>query len=171
MAIKLLDSTGFSLRGIKRGWTKPRSRCAASAMGIVSWRSPVGQGQWMAVEIGADSFSVMMTLPSGFRVSFGQCQTHPRQVGRSRVKRDGTRLSLVHEESQRGTLDKAGRSPTTIMVPSWQHGQRERSTPVVFTSHSLAERMSVFGKAASRSRSLRHRAKDCFLERFAKKPK
>ncbi len=82
----------------------------------------------MTVEIVAASFCVIATLPSGFRVRFGQRQTHPRQAGRSRVKRDEMRLRLVHEESQRGKLDEGGRSPPTIMVPSWQHGQRERST-------------------------------------------
>ena len=101
----------------------------------------------MTVEIGADNFSLIATLPCGCRVNFGRHQTHPRQAGRSRVKGVEMRLSLVHEESQGFSLDKAGRSPTTIMVPAWQHGQRERSTRVIFTSQSLAERMRDFGKA------------------------
>jgi len=83
----------------------------------------------MTFEIGAASFCVIATLPSGFRVSFDQRQTRPRQAARSRVKQDEMRLSLVHEESQRGRIKEGGRSPTTIMVPSWQQGQRERSIP------------------------------------------
>ena len=108
----------------------------------------------MAVEIGTDSFSLIATLPGGFRVSFGQRQTHPRQAGRSRVTRAKMRLSLVHEESIRGEIVKADRSPTTIMVPSWQEGQRLRSMPVIFSSKSLAERWGHCSNAGSRSNSL-----------------
>src|ERR1700693_1154991 len=110
----------------------------------------------MTVETGADSFSVIATLPCGFRVSSGQRWTQPRQAGGSRVKRDEMRLSFVHEESQRGKIEKGGRSPTTIMVPSWQHGQRERSTPVILNSKSLADCFGISDKAGSSFSSLRH---------------
>ncbi len=81
------------------------------------------------------------------------------------------RLSFVHEESQRSVLAKAERSPTTIMVPSRQYGHRLRSTPVIFSSRSLADSTAQWGKAGSRSRSLRHWGSSCFLARLAKKPK
>jgi hypothetical protein len=42
------------------------------------------------------------------------------------------------------------------MVPCLQHGQRERSTPVIFKSTSLADSMEQRGKAGSRWSSLRH---------------
>jgi hypothetical protein len=32
------------------------------------------------------------------------------------------------------------------MVPSWQHGQRERSTPVIFRSKSLADSLGRWRK-------------------------
>jgi len=34
-------------RGDKTCWTKPRSRCADSAMEIVSWRNPADHGAWL----------------------------------------------------------------------------------------------------------------------------
>jgi hypothetical protein len=53
--------------GIKRGWTKPRSRCAASAMGIVSWRSAVGRSSWLKIEwtSGSRLISAPVTFPDG----------------------------------------------------------------------------------------------------------
>lgn len=44
---------------------------------------------------------------------------------------------LFHEESHWGEHDPDGRSPTTIMVPLWQHGQRLRSMPVISRVPSL----------------------------------
>jgi hypothetical protein len=44
-------------------------------------------------------------------------QTYLPQAGRSKVTRDEIRVSLVHEKSQRGKLEKAGSSPTAIIVP------------------------------------------------------
>jgi hypothetical protein len=38
-------------------------------------------------------------LPWGFKVSFGYCQTHPRDGGRWKVARAEIRTNLVHEES------------------------------------------------------------------------
>jgi hypothetical protein len=57
-------------------------------------------------------------------------------------------LDLAHEESQGGAFGKAASSATILMVPFWQHGQRERSTPVIFKSSSLADSTGQWGKAA-----------------------
>lgn len=90
----------------------------------------------MQVEIAADSFSVIARAQWGFSFTLEHSQTCPREAGRSRVKRDEVRLSFSHEESHLEGLRDS--SPTVIIVPCWQHGQRERSTPVIFSNKSLA---------------------------------
>ena len=93
----------------------------------------------MKVEIDADRFSVIAAVRWGYRVTFSLRQTLPGRDGMLRVKRAEERVSFFHEESHWGELDIRGRSPTTIMVPLWQHGQRLRSTPVIFSSKSLVD--------------------------------
>ena len=60
----------------------------------------------------------------------GRGQAHPRKMGRLGVKRVFEQLGFSHEESHGAEDVIRGRSPTTIMVPFWQRGQRERSMPV-----------------------------------------
>ncbi len=78
-------------------------------------------------------------------------------------------LDLAHEESQGGAFGKAASSATILMVPFWQHGQRERSTPVIFKSSSLADSTGQWGKAGPRSRSWRHRPRACFFTAVGQK--
>ena len=60
-------------------------------------------------------------------------------------------MSLSHEESHGAEHDIRGSSATTIMVPSWQEGQRERSMPVSSSSRSWADSFGDFRQSGIES--------------------
>ena len=101
----------------------------------------------MKVDFDRGRFSVMATGQWGLGATCSHRQTrlprrgqaHPGREGMLSVKRAQEQLSFFHEESDKGELDRRRRSPTTIMVPLRQQGQRLRLAPVIFSSKSLAD--------------------------------
>ena len=161
-------------------WTKPRSSTDVAAMRIVKWRSGAECGALLAIdrevgegEIDADRFSVMATAQCGLGASSSRRQprlpgrlpvptrqtggqAHPCEEGGLRVKGVYEGVNFAHEESHWGERDIRGRSPTTIIVPFWQRGQRLRSIPVSSRKRSWADLLGIWGKAGSSPNSFRH---------------
>jgi len=120
---------------------------------VVGWRYTE---KWEAVEIDTDRFCVISAAQCGLGASSSPRQTHPREESGFRVKGVYEGVNFAHEESHGAEHDIRGSSPTTIMVPRLQEGQRERSMPVSSSRRSWADFWGISGKTGLSPRSFRH---------------